>query len=86
MWTNADERDSRRYEKLSITSAEMLARRDAIFNELQPIVTIPKPKQDAPKTEAEPGATPEVDMKDAKDVPVEGDKPKEDDMKVDELD
>ncbi|BGP10390.1 Heat shock protein hsp88 [Rhodotorula toruloides] len=73
------------YEKLSITSAEMLARREAIFNELQPIVTIPKPKaktEEAPKAEE----TPEVDMKDAKDVPVEGDKPKEDDMKVDELD
>lgn len=63
----------------------MLARREAIFNELQPIVTIPKPKaktEEAPKAEE----TPEVDMKDAKDVPVEGDKPKEDDMKVDELD
>ncbi|BGP02542.1 Heat shock protein-like protein SSE1 [Rhodotorula toruloides] len=73
------------YEKLSITSAEMLARREAIFNELQPMVTIPKPKaktEEAPKAEE----TPEVDMKDAKDVPVEGDKPKEDDMKVDELD
>ncbi|BGP34378.1 adenyl-nucleotide exchange factor sse1 [Rhodotorula toruloides] len=73
------------YEKLSITSAEMLARREAIFNELQPIVTIPKPKaktEEAPKAEE----TPEVDMKDAKDVPVEGDKPKEDDMEVDQLD
>ncbi|GEM12761.1 gag-Pol polyprotein [Rhodotorula toruloides] len=75
------------YEKPSITSAEMLNRRTEIFNELQPLVTLPKPKaktEDAPKAEAD--ATPEVDMEDAKDVPVEGDKAKEDDMKVDELD
>ncbi|POY76289.1 hypothetical protein BMF94_0484 [Rhodotorula taiwanensis] len=69
------------YEKLSLTSTDILKRRDDVFNTCASIVTIPKPK---PKADAEP--TPEVDMADAKDVPVEGDKEKESDMKVDELD
>lgn len=75
------------YEKLSLTSADILKRREDVFNTCASIVTIPKPKpkaEEAPKADAE--ATPEVDMADAKEVPVEGEKEKEGDMKVDELD
>ncbi|GAA5971225.1 hypothetical protein JCM8115_005809 [Rhodotorula mucilaginosa] len=78
------------YEKLSITSAEILKRREDVFNTCASIVTIPKPKPKATETEAPAAetaeATPEVDMADAQEVPVEGDKEKESDMKVDELD
>ncbi|GAA5914333.1 hypothetical protein JCM6882_008163 [Rhodosporidiobolus microsporus] len=66
-------------EKLSITSADILKRKDEVFNLVQPIITIPKPKpktEDAPKAE-EPAKkaeeeTPEVEMKDA--PAAEGDK------------
>ncbi|GJN93471.1 hypothetical protein Rhopal_006528-T1 [Rhodotorula paludigena] len=59
------------YEKLSITSADILKRRDEVFNTCQSIITIPKPK---PKTTEAPKAdeTPEAEMKPAEEVPVEG--------------
>ncbi|GAA6022273.1 hypothetical protein JCM10207_008910 [Rhodosporidiobolus poonsookiae] len=47
-------------EKLSVTSADILKRRDEVFNTVAPIVTLPKPK---PKTE-EPKKE-DADMADA---------------------
>ncbi|GAA5868853.1 hypothetical protein JCM16303_000284 [Sporobolomyces ruberrimus] len=78
------------YEKLSITSAEMLKRKDELFNKIQPIITIPKPKaktEETPKAEETPAAA-DADMADATEVPVEGEKEKEagNDMSVEELD
>ncbi|GAA6056628.1 hypothetical protein JCM3770_006363 [Rhodotorula araucariae] len=74
------------YEKLSITSADILKRKEEVFNSCASIVTIPKPKA---KVE-EPAAkeTPEAEMKDAPaadEVPVEaeGDKAKEDETMQD---
>ncbi|GAA6009372.1 hypothetical protein JCM11491_004297 [Sporobolomyces phaffii] len=78
------------YEKLSITSAEMLKKKEELFNKIQPIITIPKPKakaEEAPKAEETPAAA-DADMADATEVPVEGEKEKEDGngMSVEELD
>ncbi|CEQ43059.1 SPOSA6832_04947, partial [Sporobolomyces salmonicolor] len=79
-------------EKLSITSAEILKRKDEIFNKVAPIITMPKPKPKvstetpAPAKDEQPKkddeATPEVDMADATE-----DKAKEDgEAMVEELD
>ncbi|GAA5836620.1 hypothetical protein JCM3766R1_006972 [Sporobolomyces carnicolor] len=78
------------YEKLSITSAEMLKRKEELFNKIQPIITIPKPKakvDETPKAEETPAAA-DADMADATETPVEGEKEKEDGngMSVEELD
>ncbi|BGP42453.1 adenyl-nucleotide exchange factor sse1 [Rhodotorula kratochvilovae] len=62
------------YEKLSLTSADILKRKEDVFNSCASIVTIPKPK--AAKTEEPAKETPEAEMKDApaaEEVPVEGD-------------
>ncbi|GAA5994195.1 hypothetical protein JCM5350_002183 [Sporobolomyces pararoseus] len=78
------------YEKLSITSAEMLKKKEELFNKIQPIITIPKPKakvEETPKPAEETPAA-DADMADATEVPVEGEKEKEagNDMSVEELD
>jgi heat shock protein 4 len=60
------------YEKLSVTSEQILARREEVFNLVQPIITIPKPKaktEDAPKAE-EPKK--DEEMKDAEAPAKEG--------------
>lgn len=78
------------YEKLSITSTDMLKKKEELFNKIQPIITIPKPKakveETAKPSEDSPAA--DADMADATEVPVEGEKEKEagNDMSVEELD
>ena len=61
-----------------------------LFNKIQPIITIPKPKakvEETPKPAEETPAA-DADMADATEVPVEGEKEKEagNDMSVEELD
>lgn len=61
-----------------------------LFNKIQPIITIPKPKakvDETPKAEETPAAA-DADMADATETPVEGEKEKEDGngMSVEELD
>ncbi|GAA5852779.1 hypothetical protein JCM9279_003968 [Rhodotorula babjevae] len=67
------------YEKLSLTSTDILKRKDEVFNVCAPIVTIPKPKAkvDEPKEAPSTKETPEAEMKDAESVPVEGEQAKE---------
>ncbi|GAA6033094.1 hypothetical protein JCM8097_002941 [Rhodosporidiobolus ruineniae] len=69
------------YEKLSVTSADILKRKDEVFNVVAPLITIPKPKpktEEAPKEEEKKDETPEVDMKDG-----EAEAPAADEMNTD---
>lgn len=76
------------YEKLSITSAEMLKKKEELFNKIQPIITIPKPKAKVEEKAEETPAAADAEMADATEVPVEGEQAKEEgnDMKVEDLD
>ena len=75
------------YEKLSLTSTDILKRKDEVFNVCAPIVTIPKPKAkvDEPKEAPSTKETPEAEMKDAENVPVEGEQAKEGDATMTDL-
>jgi len=77
------------YEKLSLTSTDILKRKDEVFNVCAPIVTIPKPKakvDDAPKEAPSTKDTPEAEMADAESVPVEGAAKEEGDSTMTDLD
>lgn len=76
------------YEKLSLTSTDILKRKDEVFNVCAPIVTIPKPKakvDDAPKEAPSTKDTPDAEMNEPESVPTDN-AAKESDATMTDLD